>query len=101
MAFGIRSIPATFLVGKGGRIVASNLRGPDLEAAIEKALAGELARRIGRRAVSPPLLFRMPSPFPGSHSGDIGAATVMYSAEIYRDRGSRGISGCFFPGPLA
>jgi len=39
--FGIRSIPATFLVGKGGRIVASNLRGPDLEAAIEKALAGE------------------------------------------------------------
>ena len=39
--FGIRSIPATFLVGKGGRIVASNLRGPDIEAAIEKALAGE------------------------------------------------------------
>jgi thiol-disulfide isomerase/thioredoxin len=39
--FGIRSIPATFLVGKGGRIVASNLRGPDLEASIEKALAGE------------------------------------------------------------
>lgn len=39
--FGIRSIPATFLVGKGGRIVASNLRGPDLETAIEKALAGE------------------------------------------------------------
>lgn len=37
--FGIRSIPATFLVGKGGKIIASNLRGPDLEAAIEKALA--------------------------------------------------------------
>ncbi len=37
--FGIRGIPATFLVGKGGKIVASNLRGPDLEAAIEKALA--------------------------------------------------------------
>ncbi len=39
--FGIRSIPATFLIGKGGRIVASNLRGPDLEAEINKALAGE------------------------------------------------------------
>ncbi len=39
--FGIRSIPATFLVGKGGKIVASNLRGPALEAGIEEALAGE------------------------------------------------------------
>jgi thiol-disulfide isomerase/thioredoxin len=39
--FGIRSIPATFLVGKGGKIVASNLRGPDLEAEIKKALGGE------------------------------------------------------------
>lgn len=37
--FGITSIPATFLVGKGGKIVASNLRGPDLEKAIEKALS--------------------------------------------------------------
>ncbi|MDF1852424.1 MAG: TlpA disulfide reductase family protein [Verrucomicrobiales bacterium] len=36
--FGISSIPATFLVGKDGKIVASNLRGPDLENAIEKAL---------------------------------------------------------------
>ena len=39
--FGIRRIPATFLVGKGGKIIASNLRGPELEAAIEKALGGE------------------------------------------------------------
>lgn len=36
--FGITSIPATFLIGKGGKIVASNLRGPALEEAIEKAL---------------------------------------------------------------
>lgn len=36
--FGISSIPATFLLGKDGKIIASNLRGPDLEAAIEKAL---------------------------------------------------------------
>lgn len=39
--FGIHSIPATFLVGKGGEIVASNLRGPALDEAIEKALAAE------------------------------------------------------------
>ncbi|MCB1203453.1 MAG: TlpA family protein disulfide reductase [Verrucomicrobiae bacterium] len=39
--FGIGSIPATFLVGKGGKIVASNLRGPALEEAIEKALGSE------------------------------------------------------------
>jgi thiol-disulfide isomerase/thioredoxin len=39
--FGISGIPATFLVGKGGKIIASNLRGEDLEAAIEKALGGE------------------------------------------------------------
>lgn len=37
--FGIRGIPATFLVGKGGKVVATNLRGPALEEAIEKALA--------------------------------------------------------------
>ncbi len=37
--FGIRGIPATFLVGKGGKVVATNLRGPDLDAAIEEALA--------------------------------------------------------------
>jgi thiol-disulfide isomerase/thioredoxin len=39
--FGISGIPATFLVGKDGKIVASNLRGPALEEAIEKALGGE------------------------------------------------------------
>jgi len=37
--FGISGIPATFLVGKGGKIVASNLHGPELEKAIEEALA--------------------------------------------------------------
>jgi len=39
--FGIRGIPATFLVGKGGKIIASNLRGEELETAIKKALGGE------------------------------------------------------------
>ncbi|MEO0416117.1 MAG: TlpA disulfide reductase family protein [Verrucomicrobiota bacterium] len=36
--FGITGIPATFLIGKDGKVVASNLRGAELEAAIEKAL---------------------------------------------------------------
>ena len=36
--FGIRKIPATFLVGKGGRIVAADLHGEELAAAIEKEL---------------------------------------------------------------
>ena len=39
--FGIGSIPATFLIGKDGKVVASNLRGEALEEAVTKALAGE------------------------------------------------------------
>ncbi|MDF1661078.1 MAG: TlpA disulfide reductase family protein [Planctomycetota bacterium] len=35
--YGIRSIPATFLVGKDGKIIAKNLRGDDLEKALAKA----------------------------------------------------------------
>ncbi len=36
--YGIRSIPATFLVGKDGKIVAKNLRGPALKAEVAKLL---------------------------------------------------------------
>ena len=36
--YGINSIPATFLVGKDGKIVATNLRGEALSAAVKKAL---------------------------------------------------------------
>ncbi|MCG8601128.1 MAG: TlpA family protein disulfide reductase [Verrucomicrobiales bacterium] len=39
--YGISAIPATFLVGKDGKIVASSLRGNALEQAVEKALAAE------------------------------------------------------------
>lgn len=39
--FGIQGIPATFLIGKDGKIVAANLRGPSLEQAVEEALAAE------------------------------------------------------------
>lgn len=37
--FAITSIPATFLIGRDGKLVAANLRGAELRAAIEKALA--------------------------------------------------------------
>jgi len=37
--FGIRGIPATFLVGKDGTIIAANLRGDELESALESALS--------------------------------------------------------------
>ncbi len=37
--FGINSIPATYLIGKDGTVVAADLRGPALEAAVAKELA--------------------------------------------------------------
>ena len=37
--YGINAIPATYLIGKDGKILATNLRGPALEAAVSKALA--------------------------------------------------------------
>lgn len=39
--YGVTSIPATFLLDKDGKIIAKNLRGEDLEKAIENALAGK------------------------------------------------------------
>ena len=38
--FGISSIPATFLIGKDGKIIATNLRG----AALEEAVTAELGK---------------------------------------------------------
>ncbi len=37
--FGIEGIPATFLIGKNGQVVATDLRGPALAAAVKSALA--------------------------------------------------------------
>jgi hypothetical protein len=37
--YGIQGIPATFLVGKDGKVVATNLRGPALDAELGKLLA--------------------------------------------------------------
>jgi len=34
----VRSIPETFLIGPDGRILAKNLRGGELKAAVRKAL---------------------------------------------------------------
>ena len=39
--YGIISIPATFLIGKDGKVVATKLRGDALEKAVAKALGGE------------------------------------------------------------
>ena len=39
--YGIGSIPATFLIGKDGKVVASNLRGKALEEAVAESLEGE------------------------------------------------------------
>ncbi|MEM9017849.1 MAG: TlpA disulfide reductase family protein [Verrucomicrobiota bacterium] len=36
--FGIRRLPATFLIGRGGVVLAADLRGPELEKAIAEAL---------------------------------------------------------------
>ena len=36
--YGINSIPATYLLDATGKVIAKNLRGPDLEAAVAKAL---------------------------------------------------------------
>jgi len=36
--YGIQSIPATFLLDKDGKVAASDVRGPDLEAAIKRLL---------------------------------------------------------------
>ena len=37
--YGVNSIPATYLLDTSGKIIGSNLRGEDLEAAVSKALA--------------------------------------------------------------
>ncbi len=37
--YGVRSVPQTFLLDAEGRIIARNLKGPALEAAVKKALA--------------------------------------------------------------
>ena len=34
----VNSIPATFLIGKDGKIIAKNLRGPKLEAELQKLI---------------------------------------------------------------
>lgn len=36
--YGVRSVPQTFLIDENGKIIAHNLKGPALEAAIKKAL---------------------------------------------------------------
>ena len=37
----VRAIPATFLIGPDGRVLAKNLRGPELKRAVAEALKNE------------------------------------------------------------
>lgn len=39
--YGVRSIPATFLIGKDGKIIAKNLRGEALDQALEQIFNGK------------------------------------------------------------
>ena len=48
--YGIFSIPATFLVGKDGNVVAIAVRGPQLGKELEKLLGARRRRRTRRRA---------------------------------------------------
>lgn len=40
-SYGVRSVPQTFLLDAEGKIIARNLKGPALEAAVKKALAAQ------------------------------------------------------------
>jgi len=51
--FGVRAIPATFLIGRDGRLVAAGLRGPALEHAIWRALGQQGAVPGNGPTVSP------------------------------------------------
>jgi beta-lactamase regulating signal transducer with metallopeptidase domain/thiol-disulfide isomerase/thioredoxin len=65
----IRILPATFLIGPDGRIVAKNLRGPALKDAIRKALADDKvfaqASRAARPGRFPVTRFDVPGEKPG------------------------------------
>lgn len=51
--FGIHSIPAMFVIGKDGKLVASRPRGDDLEHAVQRALEQAYSGPVGARAGKP------------------------------------------------
>jgi beta-lactamase regulating signal transducer with metallopeptidase domain/thiol-disulfide isomerase/thioredoxin len=55
-SYHVRAIPATFLIGPDGRILARNLRGPALEEAVRKALKDD-SLFTAARSTSRPLRF--------------------------------------------
>jgi beta-lactamase regulating signal transducer with metallopeptidase domain/peroxiredoxin len=50
----VRAIPATFLIGPDGRILARNLRGAELKDAVRKALENPKLFPVATRATQPP-----------------------------------------------
>ncbi len=81
-AYKLRSSQATFLVGPDGRILAKNLRGAELRAAIEKALKDESLFRATRWASRPARfpLTRFAEPGPAT-TGDRPVAFVLDDAD--------------------
>lgn len=70
----VRAIPATFLVGPDGRILAKNLRGDDLRKAIAAALENKAA--FAAAAKAPPRPARFPVVrFPLGPNGEAGAGS--------------------------
>ena len=54
----VRSIPATFLIGPDGRILAKNLRGTELKEAVRKALEDDKLFPAANRTTQPTSLLR-------------------------------------------
>jgi thiol-disulfide isomerase/thioredoxin len=53
-AYLVRAIPATFLVGPNGRILAKNLRGPALKEAVHNALKDDTLFSAAKESIRPP-----------------------------------------------
>ena len=53
-SFLVRAIPATFLIGPDGRILARNLKGPALHEAVRNALKDEKLFADAKLAIRPP-----------------------------------------------
>ncbi len=54
LSYKVRSIPATFLIGPNGRILAKNLRGAELKEAVRKALEDDKLFPAAIRTTPPP-----------------------------------------------
>ncbi len=75
--FKVRLLPATFLIGPDGRILARNLRGASLEAAIRKALADNGLFAEAQKAARPPRFPMTRLEAPGDPPAETPSAVVL------------------------